>query len=164
MIHRQGRTVQTFIIAATVVLSAGCAERATPRAPESTAAVAETAASASSVTAAAVAPAVDSTPGPIPPAFRGTWDASAGRCGLASSEMRLVVGADSLHYYEGTGAVLRVAPLVSDGGQIIRVETRHQAEGMVEPRTQTLARRGDSLWVKFGTDSTARVRCTAVAR
>jgi hypothetical protein len=172
-------TVRHFRIALAVcVLAVAGCERAASRADESTGSMAaaaptDTARATASATdtgqraptagasapSAAAAGAADSTPGPIPVAFRGTWDASPKACNSPASEMRLRVDADTLHYYEGTGTVLRVVPIISDGGQIIRIETRHEAEGAVDQRTQTLARRGDSLWVKIGTDSTARVRC-----
>lgn len=94
----------------------------------------------------------------IPIRFHGRWDSSREACARTSSEMRLVVSATNLRFYESVGEVIALR----SAGDTVAVDLRTTGEG--ETRTETRALRLDSegrLVVESGGTSVTRVRCPA---
>lgn len=94
----------------------------------------------------------------IPTGFRGRWDASQEACGRPTSEMRLVVSAASLRFYESVGQVTAVR----QDGEDVAVDLRTTGEGETRTETRTLSMTSDGrLEVESGGTSATRVRCPA---
>ncbi|HEY0326870.1 MAG TPA: hypothetical protein VGC46_12965 [Allosphingosinicella sp.] len=94
----------------------------------------------------------------IPARFHGRWDASREACARPSSEMRLVVGATSLRFYESVGQVRAVRP----SGDSVAVDLTTTGEGETRSETRTLRLTADGrLAVESGGTSATRVRCPA---
>lgn len=93
----------------------------------------------------------------IPTGFRGRWDSSREACAQAASEMRLVVSADNLRFYESVGQVLVVRPQEEDR---VAVDLRTTGEGETRTESRTLSMTSDGrLTVESGGTSATRVRC-----
>jgi len=92
----------------------------------------------------------------IPTGFRGRWDASQEACGRPASEMRLVVSAASLRFYEADAQVTAVR----QAGEDVTVDMRTTGEGETRSETRTLRMTSDGrLEVESGGTSATRVRC-----
>ncbi|HEY1146917.1 MAG TPA: hypothetical protein VGE84_11320, partial [Allosphingosinicella sp.] len=71
----------------------------------------------------------------IPEPFRGRWDASAAACAGKASEMRLVVGPDSLRFHESLG---RVEAMRASGADTIALDLVFEGEGKQWRETRAL--------------------------
>ena len=93
----------------------------------------------------------------IPTGFRGRWDASRDACARPASEMRLVVSANSLRFYESVGQVLAVRP---QDEEAVAIDLRTTGEGETRTETRTLSMTSDGrLSVESGGTMATRVRC-----
>lgn len=93
----------------------------------------------------------------IPEPFRGRWDASAAACAGAGSEMRLVVGPDSLRFHESLARVEAVRVL---GADAVALDLASEGEGERWSETRTLRLMPDGgLAVEAPGSSANRVRC-----
>ncbi len=92
----------------------------------------------------------------IPARFHGRWDSSREACARTASEMRLVVAASSLRFYESVGQVIAVR----SAGDSVAVDLRTRGEGETRTETRTLRLDGDGrLVVQSGGIAATRVRC-----
>ena len=92
----------------------------------------------------------------IPARFHGRWDSSREACARTSSEMRLVVAASSLRFYESVGQVIAVR----SAGDSVAVDLRTTGEGETRTETRALRLDGDGrLVVQSGGMAATRVRC-----
>jgi hypothetical protein len=97
----------------------------------------------------------------IPEPFRGRWDASAAACAGKASEMRLVVGPDSLRFHESLG---RVEAVRAAGADTIALDLAFEGEGEQWRETRALRLLPDGRLVVDGRGGTAnRVRCEGAA-
>lgn len=97
----------------------------------------------------------------VPDRFRGSFDVNAVACGVEPGEMRLVVEAGQIRFYESVGRVVRVIPM-SNGA--IDIETVSVGEGLTEQRRYRLMMGDDGrLTVIVGGSEATRVRCNAPA-
>ena len=108
-------------------------------------------------------PARDGTEAPsaptatVPARFHGRWDSTREACARASSEMRLVVAANSLRFYESVGQVIAARAT----GDAVAVNLRTTGEGETRSETRTLRLDDGRLVVESGGTSATRVRCPA---
>lgn len=97
----------------------------------------------------------------IPEPFRGRWDASAAACAGKASEMRLVVGPDSLRFHESLG---RVEAVRAAGADTIALDLAFEGEGEQWRETRALRLLPDGRLVVDARGGTAnRVRCEGAA-
>lgn len=109
-------------------------------------------------TPAAPSRAASSSPGAIPPAFRGYWTGLDIGCGDTSSHMRLGIGAKDLRFYESVGTV---ATVEQAGPDAVIVDARYEGEGQSWSRRQklTLSPAGDRLTVANQGNAITRKKC-----
>jgi hypothetical protein len=93
----------------------------------------------------------------IPDTFQGRWDSNPMACGQDVSEMRLIVAADGMRFYE---SVAKVDAVGQPGPDRIEVDAAVEAEGMTQGRHFTLVLRPDGRLATTIDGATAvRVRC-----
>lgn len=100
----------------------------------------------------------------IPQAFHGSFDANAVSCAADSSEMRLVIAAGTMRFWESESRVTAVTPVDEPGVPqgAIDVDAVSTGEGITEERRYRLAMGEDGRLSVTNRGSTAqRVRCNA---
>jgi hypothetical protein len=81
-------------------------------------------------------PRPNEAPGPIPPEFRHAWALQTADCSEKPGLTRIVIGADSIAFYEGRSAVISATVPHEDA---LTLEVDHAAEGAVARETHALA-------------------------
>ncbi|WP_448657339.1 hypothetical protein ACPVPU_07760 [Sphingomonas sp. CJ99] len=97
----------------------------------------------------------------IPDSFQGKWDSDRMACSQDVSEMRLIVAADGLRFYE---SVARVDAVAQPEPNRIEIDAALDAEGMTQGRHLTLTLRDDGMLATTTDGATAiRIRCESGA-
>jgi hypothetical protein len=94
----------------------------------------------------------------IPAAFRGEWNADLAACGTARDTSRLIVGPDTLAFYETLGTVRKVS---ADGPAAIVATTDMASEASQWTDAVRMTLSGDKLLIA---NAPERLRCPTKAR
>lgn len=84
----------------------------------------------------AAVPRPDEAPGRIPPEFRHAWALQTEDCVEAPRLTRIVIGPDTVTFYEGLSSVISATAPHEDA---LTLEVDHAAEGVVARETHSLA-------------------------
>ena len=127
-----------FPCAAIAGLLAACSQPA-PRVPEEASATADSPAAAPPPTPAIAPP----TAAAIPEQFRGVWDNAEGTC-MASSDLRMEIGAVSIEFYESLGTVTGVT-IESPDAIVVDLAMEGEGERWTVQNRLTLSANGQRL-------------------
>lgn len=88
---------------------------------------------------------VDAAPGPIPPAYRGTWAIEAKDCAGQPGMTRIRITPAAIGYYEGQSDVSKAAR----EGSRLTLDIVHHAEGVAEKAQQIIDLSADGKRLSF---------------
>jgi len=94
-----------------------------------------------------------------PAAFQGEWNADLSACGGGGDESRLIIGADTIAFYESQGEI-SATRLEADGRLAVEAMMRGEGETWADSRVFQLSEDGQTLTdVSQGSTGLVRRRC-----
>jgi hypothetical protein len=104
-------------------------------------------------------PAVSAISVTAPPAFQGEWNADLSACGGGGDESRLIIGPDTIRFYESQGEI-SATRLEAEDRLAIEAMMSGEGETWVDSRVFQLSEDGQTLTdVGEGSTGLARRRC-----
>jgi hypothetical protein len=94
-----------------------------------------------------------------PAAFQGEWNAELSACSGAANESRLIIGADTIRFYESQGEI-SATRLQADNRLAVEAMMRGEGESWADSRIFQLSEDGQTLTdVSEGSGGLVRRRC-----